>query len=82
MILDTGTVYGARYHTVSPGWGAPWEEMTKWCVKTFGPVTGSIWADTTTPSVIPKPGERWYMNNSKFWFREQKDLEWFMLKWQ
>jgi hypothetical protein len=25
---------------------------------------------------------RWYMNNSKFWFRDKKDLEWFLLRWQ
>jgi hypothetical protein len=41
-------------------------------VSTFGPsAEDGVWT----------PDQRWYANNSKFWFREEKDLEWFMLKW-
>jgi hypothetical protein len=24
---------------------------------------------------------RWYMNNRKFWFKTEKDRNWFMLRW-
>jgi hypothetical protein len=27
------------------------------------------------------PDMRWYANNAKFWFRNKKDLEWFLLRW-
>jgi hypothetical protein len=46
--------------------------MMEWTVKTFGP---SAWDGVWTPD------QRWYANNAKFWFRDAKDLEWFMLKW-
>ena len=81
--IDQGTVYGARYYTVQPlGWGwfegeVRWAEMMTWTVSTFGPSHGSIWAENTAPN----PGERWYVNNSKFWFRKEEDLTLFVLKW-
>lgn len=76
MLLGHGTVYGAQYYTVAPPMGLmPWSDMSAWCIETFGPSTGSIWADIQTPS------ERWYANNSKFWFREEADLTLFLLKW-
>lgn len=74
-LLGNGTVYGKNYRTVAPplrNWGA----MTTWCTETFGPSTGSIWGHQT-----PTVGERWYQNNAKFWFRDEKDLTMFILRW-
>jgi siroheme synthase (precorrin-2 oxidase/ferrochelatase) len=76
LIVSTGTVYGKRYHTVSPT-GCNWNVVSKWCQETFGASTGSIWAEQVTPN----PGERWYENNAKFWFREEEDLTLFLLRW-
>lgn len=71
--LSEGTVYGARYLTVHPGNWRHWKEMEAWMVETFGPTAhDGVWT----------PNMRWYMNNSKFWFRNKKDLEWFLLRWQ
>ena len=88
LILDEGRVSGARYYTAKPevnwdfanalatgrlqGGVETWHDMENWCIKTFG--------DTPKDGVWT-PNARWYMNNSKFWFREKKDLEWFVLKW-
>ena len=77
--FSEGRVFGARYHTVEPKFSYPpgwynqgWNDMMAWCVETFGPTAhDGVW----TPSM------RWYANNSKFWFRHQKDLDWFILKW-
>ncbi len=67
-----GRVYGARYLTVHPLNGARWNEMMAWMVETFGPTAhDGVWT----------PGMRWYANNAKFWFRNQKDLDWFVLRW-
>jgi hypothetical protein len=49
--------------------------MEAWCQETFGSSTGSIWA------AWQEPGERWYANNAKFWFREEADRTWFLLRW-
>ena len=76
MLLGHGTVYGEQYYTVAPPvYGASWRYMAAWCTETFGASTGSIWAN------IQEPSERWYANNSKFWFRSEADLSWFLLRW-
>ena len=70
--LSEGRVYGARYLTVHPTNGTRWDDMTAWMVKTFGPsAEDGVWT----------PNMRWYANNSKFWFREEKDLTMFILRW-
>lgn len=84
--LDEGRVYGARYYTAQPmfnahaqtWFGKEWQEIEDWCTGTFGQ-PGSVWEvnEIQTPLIA----HRWYMNDSKFWFREKKDLEWFVLKW-
>ena len=71
--ISEGTVYGQPYLTVQPINSVKWKEMEAWMVETFGPTAhDGVW----TPDI------RWYMNNSKFWFRNKKDLEWFLLRWQ
>lgn len=47
--------------------------MIAWVVETFGP---------TALDGVFTPGQRWYVNNAKFWFREEKDLLIFLLRWQ
>lgn len=78
LIVDVGTVYGSRYYTVEPI-GGNWREMETWCTEIFGERYANIWGDTDLPS--PKPAQRWYANNRKFWFKEQKDRDWFVLRW-
>ena len=70
--LSEGCVYGARYLTVHPTNGTRWDDMTEWMVKTFGP---SAWNGVWTPD------QCWYANNAKFWFRDEKDLTMFILRW-
>lgn len=70
--LSKGTVYGTEYSTVHPNNGAAWNEMMQWMIDTFGPsAEDGVWT----------PDMRWYANNAKFWFREEKDLLIFLLKW-
>lgn len=70
------TVHDEPYHTVhaliSNG---EWDEMLVWCQNTFGLCSHEKGPGVWTPS------QRWYINNSKFWFRDKGDLEWFMLTW-
>jgi hypothetical protein len=68
--ISEGIVYGQKYLTVHPTSGNRWNEMMAWTVKTFGPsAVDGVWT----------PDLRWYANNAKFWVRDAKDLEWFML---
>jgi hypothetical protein len=71
--IDEGRIYGSRYYTIQPRASIRnWFDMENWCIETFGPTPkDGVWT----------PNARWYANNAKFWFREQKDLEWFLLKW-
>ena len=76
--LSEGTVYGLKYHCVEPV-GGSWHNMEHWCHETFGEITGhSIWAEEKAPD----PAQRWYMNNRKFWFRDDADRLMFVLKWR
>jgi hypothetical protein len=78
LVLSEGTVYGSRYYTVEPI-GGSWLEMEAWCYDTFGE-TGNIWSETK--NLTPEPLQRWYANNRKFWFKEAKDRDWFILRWR
>lgn len=70
--LDEGRIYGARYLTVHPNNSWHWNEMMAWTVEQFGPTAhDGVWT----------PGMRWYANNAKFWFREAKDRDWFVMRW-
>jgi hypothetical protein len=79
LICSDGTVFGARYHTVrpvfpahAPTWFKPeWDIMVEWCVEKYGP----------SPSLFEPPPGRWYVNNSRFWFRNEEDLTLFLLRW-
>lgn len=77
---NEGRVYGARYHTVhpviTPVWNTEpkiWNEMMDWMIDTFGPAP---------KDGVFTPGARWYANNAKFWFRDEKDMLVFLLRWQ
>lgn len=79
-VLSQGTVYGIQYHCVEPR-GIPWQEMEHWALKQYGP-PGSIWDIRRPSSPSPRPNCRYYMNDSKFWFKDQQDLVVFLLKWR
>lgn len=76
LVLNEQPVHGARYHTVEPI-GGNWIEMEAWCRSTFGD-PGDMWDsdDWCCPE-----NARWLQNNRKFWFRNQKDRDWFIVRW-
>lgn len=78
--LSEGKVYGARYYCIEPI-GGNWREMEDWCIATMGASTGSIWAEEVDKKT-PQPGERWYANNRKFWFRNEQDRTMFIMRWR
>ena len=68
-----GTICGQEYLSVAPmNAEAQWSDMMAWMVNSFGPTPfDSIWT----------PDQRWHVNNAKFWFRDAKDRDWFVLRW-
>ena len=70
---SSGTVYGSKYYIAEPiNAGNKWDDMMTWMVSTFGPsADDGVWT----------PDMRWYANNAKFWFKNKKDLDWFVLRW-
>ena len=69
----TGRAFGHDYLTVAPmNAESKWNDMMVWMVKTFGPTAkDGVWT----------ADQRWYANNAKFWFRNAKDRDWFVLRW-
>jgi len=70
---STGRVFGHKYLTIAPmNAEGQWSDMLEWMVATFGPTAkDGVWT----------ADQRWYVNNAKFWFRDQKDRDWFVLRW-
>lgn len=77
IMLAEGTVYGSRYYTAEPV-GGNWREMEAWCIEMFGYAGDKLWGEEKAP----EPAQRWYTNNRKFWFRDEKDRMIFVLKWR
>jgi hypothetical protein len=78
MIVDSGRVYNQPYITVAfPTSSNPWIELHQWCTEMFGTEGSEMWGI----SPAPKPASRWYINNSKFWFRDEADASMFLLRW-
>lgn len=74
----SNVIYGdTTYIKVSPLWSnnqnpfTIWTSMELWCQEQYG-TAGTPW-DNISP--------RYIINNSGFYFRDQKDLVFFMLKW-
>lgn len=70
LILGTGTAFGVKYHLAEPV-GMDWVAILKWCTETFGEMSHI------------KDGDkgRWYINNRTLYFRNLKDRDWFVLRW-
>ena len=77
LVLSEGTVYGARYYCVEPV-GGNWMDMEVWSLDTYGN-PGNLWQETK--NLTPEPSQRWYMNDRKFWFRNERDRNMFILRW-
>lgn len=77
LILSEGKVFGARYYCVEPE-GGVWTEMEAWARDVYGE-PAEVWESQNF--MWPDCG-RWYMNNRKFWFRDEKDRTMFILKWR
>lgn len=80
LILDEGKFHGARFYTVEPV-GGNWMDMEVWCLKTFGP-SAEVWdlKSSGEQFIWPELG-RWYKNDRKFWFRNERDRTVFILRW-
>jgi hypothetical protein len=75
--VGIGYAYDMPYHQIDPIVSAnEWNEMITWCVSIFGP------SGTPGAPGVWTPGDRWYANDAKFWFRDKPDCEWFLLRFQ
>jgi hypothetical protein len=82
LVLDTGRVYGALYYTVKPV-GGSWLEMEHWAIEVYGKPGSDMWGNDQDRNIFaPEADARWYMNNSKFWFRREQDRTMFILRWR
>lgn len=78
--IDVGQVFGTDYYTVEPI-GGNWLRMEDWTVQTFGAAGGVQNPNQISINNFATPGARWYMNNRKFWFRDEADRTMFLLRW-
>ena len=72
LTLSTGSILGHDYFIAKPEGTFSWFAMEDWCTETFGPThSEGTWHGNL----------RWYMNDQRFWFRDAKDRDWFVLRW-
>jgi len=55
--------------------GTLWDEIMPWMNDNFGPA-----AEKITPGLW-REGSCWFLNRGEFWFKNKKDLDWFVLRW-
>ena len=73
LVCEEGKVFGKTYYVVHPrGIGHSWHNMTEWLIQTMG---------ATNKQGAWYPDERWYANNSRFWFRNETDRTMFLMRW-
>jgi hypothetical protein len=77
LVLAERLYSGTHFYTVEPV-GGNWLDMEIWCLDTYGN-PGSPWQETK--NLKPETDQRWYMNDRKFWFRNERDRTLFILKW-
>lgn len=77
LILSECKVFDAPYLSVEPV-GGNWKEMEEWAREVYGE-PAEYWQ--THEFMWPDMG-RWYMNDRKFIFRDEKDRTMFILKWR
>jgi hypothetical protein len=86
LSLSEDTIYGVPYYTVYPviTHDNDWDLLEDWCVGIMG-LPGDIWELRSRIWIrkdqAPTPYDRWYMNTSKFWFRDEADRAIFLLRW-
>jgi len=73
LVLAESRIHGARFYTVEPI-GGNWMKMENWACDTFGSPS-SVW-DMANVGV-----GRWYANDRRFWFRNQRDRTLFIMRW-
>ena len=79
--LSEGTVYGSRYYCIEPI-GGNWLEMETWCIAVFGE-RSNVWDIASEGEQLTwRERSRWYMNNRKFWFRDEADQLMFVMRWR
>ena len=82
LVLGQSTYMDTQYYTVEPV-GGNWLAMETWCVDTFGD-RSNVWDITTSYSdeqLAWRERGRWYANDRRFWFRNERDRTVFILKW-
>jgi len=77
LILEENRLGGTRYYTVEPV-GGTWADMEAWCTTAFGE-PGDMWR---SQDFVWPEAARWMQNNRKFWFRNIKDRDWFIMRWR
>jgi len=79
ITIENKKWHGCKYKAVKPflsSWSLrrnedKWNEISQWCYDMYGR-PGDPFTDVA---------ERWYLNNSAYWFRNEEDVMMFMLRW-
>jgi hypothetical protein len=74
LVLGDRRIHGSRFYTVEP-LGGNWLEMQQWAYAIYGEPS-HLWL---SPDDLVQC--RWFANDRKFWFRNERDRTLFILKW-
>lgn len=77
-------IHGEPYYTVRPTAVIrieQWDNMLEWAKQEFGTASEFRKGCVGQRVSVNKPGERYYIDNTRFWFRHKKECEKFLQYW-
>lgn len=74
LVLGDRRIHGSRFYTVEPV-GGNWLDMQQWAQDTYGEPS-HLWV---SPDDLVQC--RWFANDRKFWFRNERDRTMFIMRW-
>lgn len=84
LLCEVYHIHGEPYHTVRPTAVIrieQWDHMLSWAQQQFGTACNFEPGCVGQRVQVPSVGERYYVDNTRFWFRHSRDRDCFVAHW-
>ena len=84
LLCEVYHIHGEPYHTVRPTAVIrieQWDHMLSWAQQQFGTACNFEPGCVGQRVQVSSVGERYYVDNTRFWFRHSRDRDCFVAHW-